>query len=363
MNNRAISIVTAAALLAGLAACKPTEPSPQNSSAAATTSAPVDCATRRAQFDDGGRIVGGEDAPPGSAPWQIEIFSTLEFTAADRAFDKTLADGDKCKTYLDTRKDFEFAHQCGGSYIGDGWVITAAHCVDQVKNANVPTYLKVRMGTQNLTVTSGTFAIDSIVTHKDYTRKPLQTDIALIKVKDDGRIAGLIAAKKLAAIDLMQPNDRAFETDEILRVTGWGWMGEREPGVAVTGFDSQNQLQRSPAQLQQISLNYLGDERCGKELGTRYGPDLICAALLGADDAIKMGADRAIEKGKDICQGDSGGPLTRAADGGGRTLVGIVSGGKGCGAGRAAVFTRVSRYDQWITAAKESAVSGKVTSH
>ena len=355
MKNFLIFIVAASTLLAGLAACKPSEPAQQTSSTAAKSSAQDDCATRRAQFDDGGRIVGGEPARPGSAPWQIEIFTTREFTAADRAFDKTLADGDACKGYLDTRADYEFAHICGGSYIGDQWIITAAHCVDVGKNAAVPTDLKVRMGTQNLSNDSGTFAIESIVIHKDYTRKPLRRDIALIKVKNDDRIAGLVASNKLAAIELMQPNDRAFDPNEILRVTGWGWMGQRDAKAMVTGFDSQGQLQRTPPQLQQISLNYLDDDRCGAALGTLYGPDMICAASLGADGKV--------EQGKDICQGDSGGPLTRAENDGGRKLVGIVSGGKGCGAGRPGVYTRVSSYDQWIAAAKASAVSGKVTQY
>jgi len=40
--------------------------------------------------------------------------------------------------------------------------------------------------------------------------------------------------------------------------------------------------------------------------------------------------------------------------------VGVVSGGKGCGAGKPAVYTRISFYADWITAAKAAARAGEV---
>lgn len=49
------------------------------------------------------RIVGGEEATPGSWPWQVLLTSSSTGTSS------------------------QF---CGGSLLNDRWVLTAAHCVD-----------------------------------------------------------------------------------------------------------------------------------------------------------------------------------------------------------------------------------------
>ncbi|MEF9978052.1 MAG: serine protease [Thermomonas sp.] len=345
-----------------LAACKqhPQAPAAKAPAAAAKAGAtPADvCEARRARHDqEAGRIVGGEPAKPGSAPWQAEFLSSPKYDAADRAYDASLADNDACKIFLAERSAYELSHKCGGAWIGDGWVLTAAHCVDDIpgfdgREGNVLVDRRIRLGTQNLTIDDGLFAIDAVVIHDAYRKATKHDDIALARVVVDPRIAAFEASGRLAAVPLVGSSDRDFDPGETLRVTGWGWMGRRELRDAVSRRDSSGQLQRYPADLQQLSLNYLPDAVCAKEYGTLYGPGALCAGALAADGGI--------EKGKDSCQGDSGGPLTREEDGGVRSLVGLVSNGKGCGAGIPALYTRVSHYDGWIVAAKAAARSGKV---
>ena len=349
-----------------LAACgdrAPSPPSPAPFDATAKTvakaAAPDDCEARRARHDQdaGGRIVGGEPARPGSAPWQVEILSSPQYDEADRAYDATLADSDTCKIFLAERAPYELAHKCGGAWIGDGWVVTAAHCVDNIpgfdgNEGNVLTDRRIRLGTHNLTVGDGLFAIDAVVIHARYKKKRKLDDIALVRVVADPRIAAFEAIGRLEAVPLMRAGDRDFDPGEALRVTGWGWMGQRNTRDAVTRMDSAGQLQRSPADLQQLTLNHLPDARCAQEYGKDYDAGTLCAGTLAADGSIEIG--------KDSCQGDSGGPLTREEDGGVRSLVGVVSGGKGCGAGKPAVYTRISYYGAWITAARAAAKSGRV---
>ena len=364
--NRLLSHATLLACVASciaLAACERAQtPSPQASATATAKplakAASNACEARRAAHDqDAGRIVGGEPAKPGSAPWQAEFLSSPQYDAADRAYDATLADDDACKLFLAQRNPYELAHKCGGAWIGDGWVLTAAHCVDDIpgfdgREGSVLVDRRIRLGTQNLTVVDGLFAIDAVVIHGAYKKATKHDDIALARVVMDPRIAAFEAGGRLAAVSVMASGDRDFDPGEALRVTGWGWMGRREVRDAVSRRDSAKQLQRNPADLQQLSLNVLPDALCAKEYGALYGPGALCAGTLAADGRI--------ETGKDSCQGDSGGPLTREEDGGVRHLVGLVSNGKGCGAGIPALYTRVSHYDDWITAAKAAARSGKV---
>jgi secreted trypsin-like serine protease len=302
------------------------------------------------EIDDDGRIVGGEEAPPRSAPWQVEIYSTVaSYTQKEIEDDANPAiTPPEKRKYLNLRKDFELAHKCGGSYIGDGWIVTAAHCVKGLgkidgKPVDVFTQRRVRMGTQNLTAGGATFAIAQIVVHLGYTEAVPKDDIALIKVADNGQIAKLIASGALAAIAMQAnlPNAPPLRNDP-LRVTGWGWQGARKKGT-MARLDIGGRPQRNPAQLKQATVIKTDESKCTviAEYKGIASAKTMCVALGPKND--------------DSCQGDSGGPLTRPLPNGERVLVGIVSQGVGCAnPGYPGLYTRVSAYQSWIRSAKMS---------
>ncbi|MCX7284049.1 MAG: serine protease [Novosphingobium sp.] len=303
------------------------------------------------------RVVGGTTAKRENGLWQAEILSSPSYSEADREYDRSLANGDPCKIYLDLRADYELAHKCGGSWLGDGFVITAAHCVDNIpgfngKEGNVLTDRRVRLGTLSLLDTDGFFAIDSVMIHKDYNAKRKLDDIALIRLRPDGRLGQFTADKRLAAIPLMSASDPKFRPDEELLVTGWGWMGSRDAKAMVTRLDKAGNVQRNPSTLRQLHLVWLPDGLCQAEYGEFYDAGMMCATSRAPDGSIALD--------KDSCQGDSGGPLTRVDARGRRVLAGLVSGGAGCGAGKPGVYTRVSAYADWIKRAKRAAASGQV---
>lgn len=303
------------------------------------------------EVDDDGRIVGGEEAPSGSAPWQIEIYSPgASYTQKEIDDDSNPAiTPPEKRKYLKLRKGFELAHKCGGSYIGDGWIVTAAHCVKGLgivdgKPVDVFTQRRIRMGTQNLTEGGATFAIEKVVVHSGYTEKVPKDDIALIKVADNGQIASLLASGALAVVPMQAnvANAPPLRNDP-LRVTGWGWQGARKKST-MSRLDIGGRPQRNPAQLKQATVFKADESKCA-----------AIAEYKGIASARTMCVGLG-PKNDDSCQGDSGGPLTRPLSNGNRVLVGIVSQGVGCAnPGYPGLYTRVSAYQTWISNAKKAA--------
>jgi secreted trypsin-like serine protease len=298
---------------------------------------PVNEETQTEEEDEDGRIVGGDPAEPGTAPWQIQIYSTVKYTPDDLKADNKLPDGHADKIYIADRDEHELSHRCGGSYIGDGWILTAAHCLNVPKGSNFLTDRRIKMGTQNLNVGGATFAIETAVKHVGYSKG--RNDVALIKVRDDGQLAKLVAAGRLAKVQMHAAGDPKLYANEELRVTGWGFTGKRGRD-SLNRMDVGGRVQNNPVRLRQVAINYRPDSVCqnAPDYKKIWTPKSLCA---GSGDP-----------GKDSCVGDSGGPLTRLQKGE-RVLVGVVAFGIGCAyKGIPGVYMRVSAYQDWIAKAK-----------
>lgn len=271
-------------------------------------------------------IVNGRLVARADALWQVQLFKQRDGPALGRS-------GDRGRTAW--RQNFEKAHQCGASYLGGGFVLTAAHCFN--KRGQV---LYVRMGTLDIANGGRAFRIASIVTHKSYATGNDYDDIALLRI-DSSQMNWAQELEREGRLAPIALDTRNLGVGQSLLVTGWG-QTNRTDDNDLLGLD--NRTQRNPRRLLGADLRSISDEKCQSVRGFAgfSMTKIVCAGAPG--------------EFKDACFGDSGGPLTRRS-GTGRVLVGIVSVGEGCALSRGAggLYTRVSAYGNWIERAKRVA--------
>nr|XP_019969401.1 PREDICTED: prothrombin [Paralichthys olivaceus] len=188
------------------------------------------------------RIVGGDEAELGSAPWQVMLFK---------------------------RSPQELL--CGASLISDQWILTAAHCIlypPWNKNFTKDDIL-VRLGKHSrATYERGIekiVAIDKIIVHPKYNWKEnLNRDIALLHMRRPVPFTDKI-------FPICLPSKRVAQTllseDYKGRVTGWGNLQE-------TWNPSSRSL---PDYLQQIHLPIVDHDICRSSTSVRITNNMFCA--------------------------------------------------------------------------------------
>ncbi|XP_036324547.1 chymotrypsin-1-like [Rhagoletis pomonella] len=129
------------------------------------------------------RIVGGEAAPEGFAPYQISM------------------------------QNLKGRHFCGGAIIDQRWIITASHCVSGAS----ATKLQIFTGAQNLKNNTGKYYYpDRIVMHTSYNHPPYANDIALLHLNDT-----IVFDEHTQAVKY---GYESLKKDDELVLTGWGTM-------------------------------------------------------------------------------------------------------------------------------------------
>jgi len=249
------------------------------------------------------RIVGGVPADPGEWPWQV-----------------ALVGGNATNLY-----NGQF---CGGSLVSPQWVVTAAHCVNDIKNN--PSQVDIVAGIYNLQNPAPGYQrrdVAQIIVHPQYNPSTSDKDIALLRLFSPVTLGGS-GATKTQAIPLVPSSIGALVGIDSW-VTGWG--------------NTSGSGQQYPTQLYEVSVPIISNAICNN--ASHYNGEITANMLCAGFDA----------GGKDSCQGDSGGPLV--IDNGGQwQLAGVVSWGYGCAEPYLpGVYTRVSNFTTWVNSYVQTA--------
>ncbi|CAG5110821.1 Oidioi.mRNA.OKI2018_I69.chr2.g5179.t1.cds [Oikopleura dioica] len=276
------------------------------------------------------RIVGGQVALKNSWPWTVYI-----------------------KISNQKKSDY-----CGGTLIGNQWVLTAAHCIpkfsvnvtsedgrsitkspkltlpnlekrfdikkrsrEELKGVfKMKVFLGVHDSTDEGLANAESRDVVDIITHPEFNRpQDYNNDVALLKLETPVHFSDNISP-------LCLPDEKVCMKEGVPCVTvGWGITDEKN-------------VTSTADELQEVVVRVISNEKCltYPDYTDKVTEQMVCA---GYKDG-----------GKDACSGDSGGPLMcKVRENGPWVFYGITSFGIGCARPNApGVYARVPQFVDWI---------------
>merc|ERR1712048_54839 len=267
-------------------------------------------------FIIGGRVIGGIDTKPGEMPWQVGLW-------------KVGTDGWNDEFY------------CGGTVINEWFVLTAAHCIEEVWEED----LVLKFGDHNRDKTIEMEKkgkpprgfqrgeVELIIPHDGWDAETLENDIAMLKLRTPIKFTRTVQP---ACLPTSQEDAPVVDPEKNQNfkcyISGWG----KTKG----GKDGQTANILQKAEMPLISRKVCADMNNRNSPNKINGYLMLCAGQ--GPDSIVSG-----------CQGDSGGPLVcidNAQADKKYVLTGAVSwGDRDCRSKeKYTVFARVSHYLPWI---------------
>lgn len=234
------------------------------------------------------KIIGGVNAEPGEFPYQVSLM------LSSKEFDMPAVE----------------RHLCGGSIVGDEWVITAAHCVAGI--LGVQKYYTIGAGSIDLNKVEE-YELDGAWVHPSFDGETLDYDFAVIKVKNP-----FIDP----AVDVVDKTDNQhINVGNPATITGWG-------------VDESGNVQQI---LKKAVVKVVSRVDCN-DADSYNGAVTARMICLGLEKG-----------GKDTCYGDSGGPAVTPVAGGARVLFATTSWGEGCAQPeKFGVYGRLISVRSWI---------------
>ncbi|KAE8967181.1 hypothetical protein PR003_g31479 [Phytophthora rubi] len=238
-------------------------------------------------------ILGGQKVPQGSKTYTTSLRSTIDPKSPD---------------------DVSF---CGGALISPTHVLTTASCTTTA-SAN---FVSVGAHYINGGEDGDEIKVVKVQNHPHFNKNTLSNDFAVLT---------LAKPSKYKPVKLPSPSGADITNGMWATAMGWGLTSAPPKGM-------------SSEELLSLSQQVVSNDACRKMLkSTTIDNSHVCAGGV---------------QGKSPCQGDTAGPLIKenARGDGDDVLIGLVSGGSGCGVkGSPGIYSRVSSALPWINTAMKA---------